>query len=101
MWSGSTKSIGLAYSWKAKEKKKKNYIVPYRFSDLFYFEFEGNFSPSISSRGLIFRGGGGSYFWNFTVVKLQPNRDNENERVESCPGFTGNRLKIVHKRVKY
>ena len=46
----------------SKEKKNKNYIVPYRFSDLFYFEFEGNFSPSISSRGLIFRGGEGLIF---------------------------------------
>ena len=34
---------------------------------------------------------GGAYFRNFTVVKPQPERDKDNERVESCSGVTGNR----------
>ena len=58
MWSGFNKSIGLAYSWNTR-KKRKNYILPYRFSALFYFVFKGNFSPfspCIRSRGLIFGG---------------------------------------------
>ena len=49
------KSIGLGYSWNAK-KKEKNHILPYRFSVLFYFVLKGNFSPGISSWGLIFGG---------------------------------------------
>ena len=39
-----------------RKKERKNYILPYRFSALFYFVFKGNFSPGISSWGLIFRG---------------------------------------------
>ena len=37
---------------------------------------------------------------NNSVVKVQPDRDKENERVESCPRATGNRC-IAHCRVKY
>ena len=37
---------------------------------------------------------------NNSVVKVQPDRDKENESVESCPRATGNRH-IAHCRVKY
>ena len=33
-------------------------------------------------------GGEGAYFRNFTIVKLRPDRDKENEMVESCPCVT-------------
>ena len=46
-------------------------------------------------------GGEGVYFWNFTIVKLRPDRDKENERVESCPRDTGNQQNIVHSRIKH
>ena len=44
---------------------------------------------------------GGAYFRNFTTVKLRPDRDKENERVESCPRVTGNRQNIVHSSIKH
>ena len=45
--------------------------------------------------------GRGAYFWNFTIVKLRPDRDKENQEVESCPCVTGNRQNIVHSRIKH
>ena len=45
--------------------------------------------------------GRGAYFWNFTIVKLRPDRGKENQRVESCPCVTGNRQNIVHSRIKH
>ena len=43
----------------------------------------------------------GAYFGNFTIAKLRPERDKENERVESCSHVTGNRQNIFHSRIKH